>query len=463
MGQSIDRLHAARLELYRKKGAIHARAVSGRFNTWRWIMVWITQAVFYGGCWLEWNANGTARQAILFDIAHEKLYFFGLVLWPQDALLLALLLVFAAIALFLATALAGRVFCGFACPQTVYTAVFTWIEARVEGDHLARLRLDQAPASGRKLALKSVKHGLWLLLAVWTGITFVGYFTPVRELLPALLAGSAGPWEGFWLVFYSAFLYVQAGLAREAVCQHMCPYARFQGVMVDQATRNAGYDRQRGEPRHVRRQAGEQGSCIDCGICVQACPVGIDIRDGLQYPCINCGLCIDACDGVMKKTGEPVGLIRFMPASEASRQGAQASVLRRPRVVTYACLLLLVAAAGGWMLQTRTPVRIDVLRDRGELYRESASGHIENTYTLKVANLDDVPRRFSLQVSGLPGLEIIGPEQVWLAPGNVVPLPVTVSVPADSEASGIRPVVFRIVAGHDPAVSAQAASRFVLP
>ena len=298
-------------------------------------MVWITQAVFYGGCWLEWNANGTVRQAILFDIAHEKLYFFGLVLWPQDALLLALLLVFAAIALFLVTALAGRVFCGFACPQTVYTAVFTWIEARVEGDHLARLRLDQAPASGRKLALKSVKHGLWLLLAVWTGITFVGYFTPVRELLPALLAGSAGPWEGFWLVFYSAFLYVQAGLAREAVCQHMCPYARFQGVMVDQATRNAGYDRQRGEPRHVRRQAGEQGSCIDCGICVQACPVGIDIRDGLQYPCINCGLCIDACDGVMKKTGEPVGLIRFMPASEASRQGAQASVLRRPRVVTY--------------------------------------------------------------------------------------------------------------------------------
>lgn len=266
----------------------------------------------------------------------------------------------------------------------------------MEGDHLARLRLDQAPASGRKLALKSVKHGLWLLLAVWTGITFVGYFTPVREFA-ASPAGRIGRPVGRLLAGFLRCIPVRTGRAGAGggMPAHvsLCPFSGRHG--------RSGYPQCRLRPPAGRAApcAGRQvnkAAALNCGICVQACPVGIDIHDrGLQYPCINCGLCIDACDGVMKKTGEPVGLIRFMPASEASRQGAQASVLRRPRVVTYACLLLLVAAAGGWMLQTRTPVRIDVLRDRGELYRESASGHIENTYTLKVANLDDVPRRFS--------------------------------------------------------------------
>ena len=223
MRKPINKVREAKLELYRKKGKIHAKATSGKFNSLRWATLWFTQIIFYGTCWLTWDANGFTRQAVLLDIAHEKFYFFGLVLWPQDALLMAFVLILAATALFFVTALAGRLFCGFACPQTVYTSIFTWIEAKVEGDHLARLKLDQSPMNGRKFGLKAIKHGLWFIFAAWTAITFVGYFTPIRELLPTLPNWNVGPWEGFWLIFYCAFMYVQAGLAREAVCQHMCP------------------------------------------------------------------------------------------------------------------------------------------------------------------------------------------------------------------------------------------------
>ncbi len=289
MSQVVSKVRAAKLELYRKQGKIHAKAVDGRFNRLRWLMVWLTQGIFYGLCWLPWEVSGQLRQAVLFDIAHEKLYLFGLVLWPQDALLLALVLLMAATGLFLVTALAGRLFCGFACPQTVYTSIFVWIEGKIEGDHLARLQLDQGPLTARKVLLKGSKHLLWLAVASWTAITFVGYFTPIRELLPSLPGWNVGPWEGFWLIFYAAFTYVQAGLAREAVCQHMCPYSRFQGVMFDPATRSVSYDLPRGEPRRATGNA-QAGDCIDCGICVQVCPTGIDIRHGQQYECINCGL-----------------------------------------------------------------------------------------------------------------------------------------------------------------------------
>ncbi|MGE5491626.1 MAG: cytochrome c oxidase accessory protein CcoG [Actinomycetota bacterium] len=463
MSSPVSKVREAKLELYRKKGKIHAKAASGTFNTLRWAMVWLTQIVFYGACWLTWDANGFTRQAILFDIAHEKLYLFGLVLWPQDALILAFVLILAATALFFVTALAGRLFCGFACPQTVYTAIFTWIEAKVEGDHLARLRLDQSPMNGHKLALKSVKHGLWFLFSAWTAITFVGYFTPIRDLLPTLPAWSVGPWEGFWLIFYGAFTYVQAGLAREAVCQHMCPYSRFQGVMFDPATRNVTYDVRRGEPRNVRRQTGNTGDCIDCGICVQVCPTGIDIRDGLQYQCINCGLCIDACDEVMIKTGAPTGLIRFMSEDQLAGQSRPTSPLKRPRVMVYASLLLVFSALGAWTLADRSLLRVDVLRDRGALLRETAEGTIENAYTLKLMNLDDSPRDFAIEVSGLPGIEIVGPREFPVEAGSIRPLPVTVAVPAGGAVSGIQPISFRIAAKDGPAASVEERSSFVLP
>ena len=463
MSKPVSKVREAKLELYRKKGKIHAKAIAGRFNTLRWVMVWFTQIIFYGAVWLNWESNGATRQAILFDITHEKLYWFGLVLWPQDALLLAFVLILAATALFLVTALAGRLFCGFACPQTVYTMIFTWIEAKVEGDHLARLKLDQGPMSGRKLLLKATKHGLWLLVAAWTAITFVGYFTPIRELLPTIFKLDTGPWEAFWLIFYTAFCYVQAGLAREAVCQHMCPYSRFQGVMFDPTTANVSYDRQRGEPRNVKRQAGNTGDCIDCGICVQVCPTGIDIRDGLQYQCINCGLCIDACDQVMEKIGAPSGLIRFASERELAGQPKPKGLRSRPRVAVYAGMLLIFAGLGAWTVSQRSLLLVDVLRDRGALLRETPDGRIENAYTLKLMNLDDAPRQYTVAVNGLPGLKIVGAKEFSAEPGSIHPVSITVSAPGDGDLSGIQPIHFDIVGKHDPATRVQEKSSFVLP
>ncbi|WP_298398694.1 cytochrome c oxidase accessory protein CcoG [uncultured Azonexus sp.] len=463
MHKPITKAQEARLAFYRKKGKIHARATAGKFNRLRWTMVWLTQIVFYGTCWLSWETNGVTRQAVLLDIAHEKFYLFGLVLWPQDALLMAFGLILAATALFFVTAIAGRLFCGFACPQTVYTAIFAWIEARVEGDHLARLKLDQSPLSARKLGLKAIKHGLWLLFAAWTAITFVGYFTPIRELLPSVPAGRLGPWESFWLIFYAAFTYVQAGLAREAVCQHMCPYSRFQGVMFDPDTRNVAYDLARGEPRNSRRQAGSSGDCVDCGICVQVCPTGIDIRDGLQYQCINCGLCIDACDQVMDKIGAPRGLIRFMSEREAGGETSTRGWIGRPRVAAYAALLLVFSLLAGWTLGERSLLLVDVLRDRGALHRETADGTIENAYTLKLMNLDEKRRSFTVDVSGPANIGIVGEREFTVEAGSIRPVSLTLAVPADSGASGIQPIQFRIWDQDRPASSVLEKSSFVLP
>ncbi|UCV27727.1 cytochrome c oxidase accessory protein CcoG [Ferribacterium limneticum] len=463
MGRPVSKVREAKLELYRKKGKIHAKAVAGRFNALRWGMVWLTQAIFYGLCWVNWESAGSVRQAVLFDIAHEKLYLFDLVLWPQDALLLAFVLIIAATALFLVTSLAGRLFCGFACPQTVYTSIFTWIEARVEGDHLARLKLDASPMSPRKLLIKTAKHGIWAIVAIWTAVTFVGYFTPIRELLPSVIQLDTGPWEAFWLIFYAAFTYVQAGLAREAVCQHMCPYSRFQGVMFDPETSNVAYDRQRGEPRSNRRQAGQTGDCIDCGICVQVCPTGIDIRDGLQYQCINCGLCIDACDQVMEKIGAPVGLIRFASENELASPGRHRPWYYRPRVGVYAALLLVFCGMGLWTLEQRSLLLVDVLRDRGALLRETSEGLIENAYTLKLMNLSEVPREFVVRIAGIPGAQIVGQERFTAEPGSIRPVSLTVAAPSGAGLSGIQPMDFLIEAVDDPAIKVVERSSFALP
>lgn len=463
MHSPVSKLREAKLELYRKKGKIHAKAVDGNFSRLRWLMVWLTQITFYGACWLGWETQGATRQAILFDIPHEKLYLFGLVLWPQDALLLAFVLIIAATTLFCVTALAGRLFCGFACPQTVYTMIFTWIEAKVEGDHLARLRLDQSPISARKLLIKATKLGLWALIAAWTAITFVGYFTPIRELLPSIGNLQTGPWEAFWLIFYGAFTFVQAGLAREAVCQHMCPYSRFQGVMFDPATANVSYDMQRGEPRNVRCQAGSTGDCIDCGICVQVCPTGIDIRDGLQYQCINCGLCIDGCNQVMDKIGTPRGLIRFVSENELAGRPKPNGLVKRPRVAVYASLLIIFGAMAAWTLSHRSLLLVDVLRDRGAMMRETAEGRIENAYTLKLMNLDSTQKTYRIAVNGIPNLQIEGEREFSAEPGSIRPISVTVSSPAGGTVQGIQPIHFEIVAVDDPNTRVQEKSSFYLP
>ena len=307
---SKDEPHA--VAFYEKHKKIYIREVKGWWANWRWILVWLTQAVFYLAPWLTWND----RQAVLFHIVERKFYLFGLVLWPQDVFYLAVLLIVSAYALFLFTAIAGRLFCGYACPQTVYSEIFMWLENRIEGDRSARMKLDQGPLTARKIRLKTVKHALWLMISLWSGFTLVAYFTPMQELLAALPFGLSG-WEFFWVFFYAGFMYMQAGFLREQVCKYMCPYARFQGVMFDPDTLVITYDPERGEPRGARKKgaSGEQlGDCVDCGLCVAVCPTGIDIRNGIQYECIGCGACIDACgDGQDLQTAGADSLRPRMP------------------------------------------------------------------------------------------------------------------------------------------------------
>ncbi|HEX5128127.1 MAG TPA: cytochrome c oxidase accessory protein CcoG, partial [Usitatibacter sp.] len=347
-------VEAVEQSLYEVRRKIYPRAVTGVWARWRWSLVWATQLVFYGLAWLEWNG----RQAVLFDLGARKFYIFGLVLWPQDVVYLAVLLILSALALFLFTAVAGRLWCGYACPQTVYTEIFLWIERRIEGERAARMKLDASPGSARKVALKSAKHGAWIALSVWTGFTFVGYFTPIRDLLHATASLDFGPWEAFWILFYGFATYGNAGWMREQVCKHMCPYARFQGVMFDSDTLTITYDAARGEPRGSRGKKADPkelglGSCVDCNICVQVCPTGIDIRNGLQYECIGCAACIDGCDQVMDKMGYPRGLIRYS-SEHAMKEGwswrQMARRVLRPRVAVYGALLAAVALAGATAL-----------------------------------------------------------------------------------------------------------------
>lgn len=383
---------------------IQARHVSGRHARWRWALVGLTQALFYGLPWLDWHG----RQAVLFDLQARRFFIFDAVLFPQDLVYLCGLLVFCALLLFAATAVAGRVWCGFACPQTVYTELFVWLEQRSEGDRLARLRLDAAPWSARKLLRRGGKHAAWLGLSLLTGFSLVAWFTPARSLAQALPTLAFGPWEAFWMLFYAAATYLHAGLLREKVCQHACPYGRFQGSMLDGHSLVVAYDTARGEPRGARARGTEarargQGDCVDCTLCVQVCPVGIDIRQGLQAACISCGLCIDACDPVMDKLGSARGLVRFAalqnPSGNASGSagGGWRQALLRPRVLAYGGSLLLLAWAMAWGWAQRPELRLNAMRDRGLMARLVDDGAVENVYRLQLMNASQRPRELRLQ------------------------------------------------------------------
>jgi cytochrome c oxidase accessory protein FixG len=459
--------------LYEIRRKIYPRAVTGSFATLRWALVFLTQAVFYGLAWLPWNG----RQAVLFDIASRKFYVFGLVLWPQDIVYLTVLLIVSAYSLFLFTAVAGRLWCGYACPQTVYTEIFLWIERKVEGERLARMKLDRTALGARKLRLKATKHGLWIALSLWTGFTFVGYFTPIRELLGAVFAFSAGPWESFWMLFYGFATYGNAGWMREQVCKYMCPYARFQGVMFDPDTLVITYDVERGEPRggrsrSVDAKAAGLGDCVDCGICVQVCPTGIDIRQGLQYECIGCAACIDGCDQVMDKVGYPRGLIRYSTENAVKLREDHAAIVRRafrPRILVYAGILGVVLAAAAVMLWQREPVKVDVIRDRAAMAADGGDGMVQNVYRVQIMNTDETRRRFTMSATGLPGLELAAMENpVELAGGSSRMVPVRIKAKVDTTAHGSVPIEFTIEgrpvndAGAAPVVIVER-SRFLLP
>jgi polyferredoxin len=483
LSKSIDiALADSEGSFYVSERKVYPRDVTGRFDYLRKAAVVWLLGMFYAFPWLRWDGH----QAVLFDLPARKFHVFGLTFWPQDFPLLALLLIIAGVALFFFTALAGRLWCGYACPQTVWTEVFLWMERWTEGDRGARMKLDAAPWSARKLLRKGSKHVLWLVFALWTGFTFVGFFTPITDLAGRLPHFAWSGWEIFWVLFYAFATWGNAGFLREQVCKYMCPYARFQSAMFDRNTLLIAYDPMRGEPRGPRRRGlggvvergrgllakataydyvfrasrhptaadnrvqakatitfdsdkaeplpsfkpEELGDCIDCTICVQVCPVGIDIRNGLQYECIACGACVDACDEVMAKMGYPKGLIRY--TTQNALDGQKTRVLR-PRVFVYGALLLVLVGAFAWGVGTRTPLIAEILRDRNALYRETATG-IENGYTLKLVNKTERAQHYvvTLREAG-DGMALRGLPPIVVPAGEVASVPLTVAAP-----SGVR-------------------------
>jgi cytochrome c oxidase accessory protein FixG len=460
--------------LYEAQKKIYPRSTSGRFVRWRWFFVWATQLLFYGLPWLEWGG----RQAVLFDLAARRFYLFGLVLYPQDFIYLTLLLIISAYALFLFTAVAGRLWCGFTCPQTVYSEIFLWIERRFEGDRQARMKLDAGPWSAQKLLRKGGKQLAWISLALWTGFTFVGYFTPIHELWAEAFTLDFGPWEWFWVLFYGLATYGNAGFLREQVCKYMCPYARFQSAMFDKDTMVVSYDPLRGEPRGSRPRklvyaelAGAgKGECIDCTLCVQVCPTGIDIRNGLQYECISCGACIDVCNGVMDKMAYPHGLIRMATQHGLEQRSSSRQMLARvlrPRVMVYGAVLGVIVVAVAVSLTLRAPFKVDVVRDRTSLGRLVEDGYIENVYRLQVMNATESRQRYLVEVSGIDGITVAAGHAVEIGPAEARWLPVAVRIPPQAaQQAGAHRIHFRIEraadADHAPAV-VEEPSTFVVP
>ena len=445
-------------EAHRK---VYPREVKGRYTSLRHLAVWVLLGVFYGAPWLQWNG----RQAILFDLPARKFYLYGLTLWPQDFIFLTWLLVIAALSLFFFTAIGGRLWCGYACPQTVWTEAFLWMEKVTEGDRSRRMKLDQAPWSADKLARKSAKQFLWVTFAACTGFTFVGFFTPIHTLASAIFTATLGSWETFWVLFYGVATYGNAGFLREQVCKYMCPYARFQSAMFDRDTLVVTYDAERGEPRGGRKKGADPrtaglGDCTDCTLCVQVCPTGIDIRKGLQYECIACAACIDACDEVMDKVGYPRGLIRY--DTQHGLEGRAKKVVRA-RTIVYASLLALLVTGFAVTLSNRSVVAVDVIRDRNALFRERADGRIENVYNVKILNKDREAHEFRIAASGVPGLEVdyAGPT-VWVAPGAVQGVPVRIRVPRGSLQGGADLEV-GIEAVNRPDLKASGRARFIAP
>ncbi|QOY93030.1 cytochrome c oxidase accessory protein CcoG [Massilia sp. UMI-21] len=453
--EAVIRMYAAREDIY-------PREIKGRYASLRWACVWLTQLLFYGLPWIQMHG----RQAVLFDLASRKFYLFGLVLWPQDFIYLAALLIICAYGLFLVTAVAGRVWCGFACPQTVYTEIFLWIERRFEGARSARIRLDRQPWTLGKIARKGGKHAAWGLVALWTGFTFVGYFTPVRELSFDIASFGLGPWETFWVLFYGFATYGNAGWMREQVCKYMCPYARFQSAMFDKDTLIVTYDAARGEPRSARQGAPGSGDCIDCSMCVQVCPTGIDIRKGLQYECIGCAACVDACNGVMDKVNRPRGLIRYATENALAAGLSLAQVRRRllrPRVLIYSAVLAILGAAMASSLALRNPLKLDVIRDRGSMGREVDDGMIENVYRLQVMNTLEQPQRLRITVEGIASAQVVDGDLIDIDAATTRAVPVRVRIPGGEGKPGSNRIAFTLASDQSAALRVTEEAAFIIP
>ncbi len=443
------------VSMYQKQATIYPRAVKGWFAAWRWAFVWLTQLLFYGLPWLQWGG----RQAVLFDLEAQRFYIFGLLLYPQDLIFLAALLVLSAVALFFFTAVAGRLWCGYTCPQTVYTEIFMWAERKIEGDRIARMRLDQASWGANKILRKGAKQGVWLAIALITGCSFVGYFTPIRELATAAVALDMSGWNAFWVLFYGAATYGNAGFLREQMCKYMCPYARFQSALIDKDSLVIAYDAGRGDPRGSRSKktnaaAQGLGDCIDCTLCVQVCPTGIDIRNGLQNECIGCAACIDVCDDVMDKMGYAKGLIRYSTENGVVNGWTRLQMFKRalrPRVLVYGAVLSAASIVFAASVAMRSPFKFDVVKDRGALARVVEEGAVENVYRIQIMNRTEGTQTYQVAASGIDGLEVLA-RPVSAGPAAVASVSVSLRLPfavVQGLAGRSVPVVFE-VAGVQP-------------
>ncbi|MGE6791090.1 cytochrome c oxidase accessory protein FixG [Pseudomonas guineae] len=448
------------VDLYANREKIYTRSFTGIFRNLRMLGGAALFLLYFGTVWLTWNG----RQAVWWNLPERKFHIFGATYWPQDFVLLSALLIIAAFGLFFITVFAGRVWCGYTCPQSVFTWVFMWAEKVTEGDRNQRMKLDKAPMTSQKFLRKLGKHGIWVGVSLVTAITFVGYFTPIRELIPDLFTLQAGGWALFWVGFFTLATYGNAGYLREQVCIYMCPYARFQSVMFDQDTLIVSYDPRRGEQRGPRKRdtdykADGLGDCIDCKMCVHVCPTGIDIRDGLQIECIGCAACIDACDSIMDKMNYPKGLISYTTEHNLSGQKTQ---LVRPRLIGYAIALLAMFCVFSWAIVDRSLVELDVLKDR-VLYRENEEGRIENVYTLKIMNKAQHEVTFRIEADGLDGLVYEGKREIKALAGEVLSLPVELSIEPEKLPSSANEISFRLHAVDDPSIQTHAASRFIGP
>ncbi|MBC3258188.1 cytochrome c oxidase accessory protein CcoG [Pseudomonas paralactis] len=458
--ETFEPIHPKKVKAKSSDNLIHTRSFTGLFRTLRVSGAALLFLAFFGTVWLNWDG----RQAVLWDLAESKFHIFGATFWPQDFILLSALLIICAFGLFAITVFAGRVWCGYTCPQSSFTWLFMWCEKITEGERNQRIKLQAAPWSLNKLARRSAKHSLWLGISVLTGLTFVGYFTPIRPLAVELLTWQTGGVSLFWVLFFTGATYINAGWLREAVCMHMCPYARFQSVMFDKDTLTISYNAARGERRGPRKREVQPadvglGDCIDCQLCVQVCPTGIDIRDGLQMECIGCAACIDACDSIMDKMGYARGLVSY--TSEHQLQGGKTQLLR-PRLIGYSAVLLVMIAALVVALIERPMVSLDVTKDRG-MFRENSQGLIENIYSLKVINKTQQRQEYRLELVDAEGFQLQGKTQVSLAPGEIVDIPVSVALLADTPASSSQTIRFKVTDVDEPWVYTAADSRFVAP
>lgn len=449
------------VELYASRKKIYVKEVKGFFQRIRNVSLLVLMGMYFLFVWLTLDG----QPLIHFDLPAREFHLYGLTFYPKDFFLLSGLLIIAAFGLFFITTLFGRVWCGYTCPQTVWTFIFMWVEERIEGSRNKRMKLDKSPRSAEKVVKKSLKHTAWLLIALATGLTFVGYFYPIRELITDLGTLQANGWAYFWVGFFTLATYLNAGWMREQVCLYMCPYARFQSVMFDPDTRVVSYDPNRGEPRGGRKKGVDPdelglGDCIDCGQCVQVCPTGIDIRDGLQYECIGCALCIDACDEIMDKMDYPRGLIRYTTESELE---GRPSKLMRPRTFGYGAVLALMIGAIVFVLATRVPAQLDVIKDRGAPFGFNGQGRVENSYTLKIANMTEVPQTFDISVSGMEGIQLLTDTSVRVDSGENRALPTVVDVAPETITQSNNVIRFRITSQTDESLIIETESRFVGP